>query len=568
MNFPVPTPASRSALIVLGVLASVLPGCATDPIGGPVAPKGAPEAGLLTLSSGRSYPVYPAELAYSGEAAYRWPDGRTYDGRFEAGTPEGMGAGTWPNGDRYRGTWHAGRRHGHGELNRADGSRYVGDFAAGRREGSGVEQSGDGLYRGQWRDDLPNGKGEFHAADGAAYQGQWVDGRRQGEGSYTDRDGNTYQGGWFADAPDGFGVMENVSGSLYEGEWASGQQNGYGRMTSEAGVIYEGTWVDGRRQGFGVARRPDGSRYEGEWADGRRHGQGRESFADGSWHEGAWAADRPSGTGTRRDRTGIELGGLWDGDELTSGFLRLPSAALYTGTLLTQHNKVVHEDLLAWLEPLAADGDPWAGFFLGTAYTDFASPAPDPFRATTHFRMAARAGIPDGQFRLALLLTEKHPDQALQWLRQAAAASQAQANTLLGEYYLSGRFVDADLATAVHYLRAGSDAGDMTARNNLAWVLATAEDPALRDGEAALALIRPLALMLGGWQHLDTLAAAQAAVGDYASASDTAGRAIDEATESLGEGNPEIAAMAARLAGYRAALQADDEKEAGQEADP
>ena len=36
--------------------------------------------------------------------------------------------------------------------------------------------------------------------------------------------------------------------------------------------------------------------------------------------------------------------------------------------------------------------------------------------------------------------------------------------------------------------------------NNLAWVLATTEDEARRDGPRALALIRPLAAVEGGWQ--------------------------------------------------------------------
>jgi hypothetical protein len=539
-------------LLLYGLITTaLLSGCIAPDIGGPMAPRDAEGAGILTLASGRSYPVLPEELAFTGSAAYRWPDGRLYDGQFSVGKPEGMGTGSWPGGDSYRGTWHEGLEHGHGELSRSDGSRYVGDFVKGYREGSGVEQSPEGLYRGEWRADLPHGQGEFHGSDGAAYDGEWFEGRRQGFGHYTDTQGNRYEGDWYADVPEGFGVMRNANGSVYEGEWRDSQQNGYGKLTTVAGVVYEGTWADGARQGFGVARRPDGSSYEGEWHDGRREGQGRESFSDGSYHEGAWKADHPEGPGTRRDRTGISITGSWEEDHLDTGLIRLPSGEEYQGRLLLRGNRTVDPGLLTWMEARAAENDPFAHFFLGTAYSDFSDPAPDRFKATGHFRAAARAGIPDGQFRLALLLRDRSPAEAMEWLSKAATTNQAQANTLLGEYYLTGQGVPRDLNLAIQHLKAGSDAGDMTARNNLAWVLATTAQTEFRDGETSLALIRPIALMHGGWQHYDTLAAAYAAVGDFVEAERSQLDAIADASQSLGEDSSEVAAMRNRLYQYQ-----------------
>ncbi len=539
------------AALVFGILT----GCVSDPLGGPKAPRNAPDAGTLTLPSGRSYPVYPDELAYTGAGTYRWPDGRTYQGPFLAGQPEGVGNGSWPDGSRYRGTWHEGHPHGHGELTRADGSRYRGDFVAGQREGQGVEQSDEGLYNGGWLNDLPNGEGRFNDANGAVYTGSWFDGRRQGQGTYTDGHGSRYKGEWFDDVPDGFGTLTQVDGSSYEGEWRSGVQQGYGRSVSIAGAVYEGTWVDGRRQGFGVVERPDGSRYQGEWVEGRREGHGRESYAEGSFHDGTWKADDPEGPGTRRDRTGIEISGVWKGDTVTRGRMHLPTGAEYEGGLLRKRNTVADAELLAWLEERAAADDPYAQFFLGTVYTDFRDPAPDPFTATGYFRSAARAGIPDAEFRLALLLLEKTPDQAVTWLKEAAAHGQAQANTLLAEYYLSGNRVPLDVAQAIACLQAGSDAGDMAARNNLAWVLATTDVPGLRDGERALALIRPLALMRGDWQHFDTLAAAYAAVSRFGDAADAQARAIADASRVLGTDSAEVIAMQDRLERYRVRAQ-------------
>ena len=525
----------------------LLAGCSSIDLGGPVAPEGDPAAGVLTLPSGRAFPVYPDALAYTGEAAYAWPDGRTYEGDLVLGRPEGMGTGTWPNGERYRGTWHDGQRHGHGELTRNDGSRYVGDFDSGMRAGDGVEQSGEGLYRGRWSNDLPNGQGEFHATDGASYSGQWQNGSRQGYGEYVDANGNRYRGDWHADVPDGFGILENANGSRYEGEWQASEQHGYGRSETETGNVYEGTFVQGRRDGFGIATRYDGSRYEGEWAAGQRAGNGRESFADGSYHEGTWEADQPLGPGTRRDRTGIEINGVWTGDSVRSGFMRLPGGAEYAGGILKKRNTVVDAKLLAWLEARAEEGDPHAQFFLGTAYTDYTTPSPDPFRATGYFRSAARGGVPDAQFRLGLLLLENTPEQAMAWLNRAAESGHAQANALLGEYHLTGQHVAVDLPAAVGYLEAATAAGDLSARNNLAWVLATSED--YLDGPRALSLIRPLALAEGGWQHFDTLAAAYAATREYPAAVDAQTVAIREARR-MQVDDPTLSDMRARLVDY------------------
>ncbi len=533
-----------TAFLLTGVL---LAGCTSVDLGGPVAPAGDPAAGLLTLPSGRTYPIYPEDLAYTGEARFQWPDGRTYEGDFILGQPDGMGTGTWPDGERYRGTWHRGARHGHGELTRPDGSRYLGDFDSGLRAGEGVEQSGEGLYRGHWMNDLPNGQGEFHATDGASYSGQWHDGSRQGYGEYVDANGNRYRGDWHADVPDGFGILENAGGSRYEGEWQASQQHGYGRSESEAGNVYEGTWVEGRRHGFGVVTRYDGSRYEGEWAAGQRAGNGKESFADGSFHEGVWDSDQPLGPGTRRDRTGIEINGVWTADTVRSGFMRLPSGAEYAGRILNRRNTVVEEGLLEWLEARAEQGDAHAQFFLGTAYTDYSSPKPDPFRATAYFRSAARGAVPDAQFRLALLLMDNTPEQAIAWLKRAADGGHAQANALLGEYYLTGEHVPMDLQAAVGYLESAASAGDLSARNNLAWVLATSE--AFQDGPRALALIRPLALTEGGWQHFDTLAAAYAATREYMAAVEAQTIAIREARQEIADEHT-LSEMRARLVRY------------------
>ncbi|MEZ5551738.1 MAG: hypothetical protein R3E82_12670 [Pseudomonadales bacterium] len=536
---------------ILLCLLLLLSGCVSSRIGGPTAPADDPGAGVLTLSSGRSYPVYPRDLAYSGTATYQWPDGRLYRGQWVQGLPEGQGNETLPDGEHYRGAWHGGRRHGHGELKRADGSRYVGDFVHDLRQGSGVEISSDGTYRGGWHADVPEGRGSFTGTDGASYQGDWFEGKRSGHGVYTDKSGNRYEGEWLDDKPNGFGTMTDLRSGTYSGGWEDGRQSGYGQFVDISEVVYEGTWVDGRRQGFGVATRPDGSRYEGEWLEGRRHGRGRESFADGSFHEGDWEFDQVLGPGTRHDRTGIELSGFWNGDRLRSGMLTLPTGARYAGSLMLGNNDEVSQPLIDWLTAEAGRNDPYAQFFLGTVFSDFRVPAPDPARAQALFEASATAGLAEAQFRLALGYTESAPNRSLDLLRMAAEGGQAQASALLGENYLRGRHVPVDIRAAISYLQEASEGGDLAARNNLAWILATSAEAEFSDPALAIALIRPIALLRESWRYEATLAAAYAADGKFDAAVATQKKAIDAARDALGAAAEALAAMRHRLDLYQ-----------------
>lgn len=520
-----PTWATSLATALLGV--GLLSGCVTPDIGGPIAPRWDENAGLLTLSSGRTLAVYPADLAYTGDALYRWPDGREYDGSWQNGRPEGMGQETLPDGERYRGTWSGGKRVGHGELNRSDGSRYVGDFAGGVREGIGSERSAAGLYHGDWADDLPNGEGEYFGNDGASYRGQWRNGLRDGSGYYDDGQGNSYDGDWTADTPNGFGEMVNADGSVYDGQLTNNLRNGYGRLES-GGFSYEGTWLAGKRHGYGRAVTPDGSEYLGGWENGNRHGFGRASWADGGYHDGEWQHDQSLGPGIRVDSAGIEISGVWNQDLITNALVVLPGGAQYAGSFMKRDGSVSPR-LIDWLSAQAGAGNGAAALFLGRIYSDYSDPRPDPERARGFFLEAAAAGIAEAAYRAALLVPEGSSSaQRIRLLAEAADDGYATASALLGEYYAMGRYVARDTSVAITYLGQASDRGDLSARNNLAWILATYPDSMLRDGERALELIQPLARLYSNWRHLDTLAASYAELGDFELAATTQQRALDD----------------------------------------
>lgn len=538
------------ARIAAAAVALSLAACATLPPGVAVAPADDPAAGVLTLPSGREIPVFPDSLSYSGKATLRWPDGRSYRGDWANGRPDGRGAETLPDGTTYRGAWRDGAREGQGELYLANGDHYSGDFAGGLRQGQGTLESADGEYRGQWVGDVPQGHGVFESGDGTYYEGEWRFGQRFGFGAYVAPDGSRYEGDWAYDQPDGFGHLEGAGGSTYQGEWQQGKRQGYGRAEGPPGLVYEGTWIDGRRQGYGREERPDGSTYRGEWHADKRQGQGREEHSDGWFHDGTWELNQALGPGLRRSANGIEISGLWNGDTVSTGLLRLPSSLEYAGPLYSRQNRVASAMLVRWLESAARDGDPYAQYLLGKTFLDFDEPAPDAATARRWLGAAAAAGIADAQFRLALTYEDVNPPRVVELLSEAAEQGHPGANQTLGEYYHTGITVPRNLNRAIRYYQRAVDGGSVVARNNLAWLLATADQPRVRDGERAVTLIRPIALYSGAWQYLDTLAAAWAAAGNFDDAVTTAEQALAVLGREAGaEGD--AAPLEQRLDGYR-----------------
>lgn len=98
-------------------------------------------------------------------------------------------------------------------------------------------------------------------------------------------------------------------------------------------------------------------------------------------------------------------------------------------------------------------------------------------------------------------------------------------------------------------LRANPDS--VEAANNLAWILATAPDPALRAPGEAIELAQRAARAGANPTVLDTLAAAYASARRYSEAVETEERAL----AALGSGpNPLRAELERRLVQYRASL--------------
>jgi tetratricopeptide (TPR) repeat protein len=172
--------------------------------------------------------------------------------------------------------------------------------------------------------------------------------------------------------------------------------------------------------------------------------------------------------------------------------------------------------------------------------------------ALVHHERALALGLDTAESRTNLgttLFAMRRSVEALGHLQRAVELDPgfAPAQTNLGALLEArGEYVRA----VEHYRRAVEiNPAGVEPVNNLAWILATASDPAVRDGAEAVRRAEEAARLTEhrNPQVLDTLAAAYAEAGRFDEAVRTARQAVE-----LLPGSPDAAPIAERLAGYAA----------------
>lgn len=99
----------------------------------------------------------------------------------------GVGYFVWPDGRIYEGEWNANTKHGKGTYYFANGQIYKGDFKNDECHGSGILFYPDGKrYEGAWRDGKKNGKGTYIFPNDSLYSVVYQDGKKQNQGQLVD----------------------------------------------------------------------------------------------------------------------------------------------------------------------------------------------------------------------------------------------------------------------------------------------------------------------------------------------------------------------------------------------
>ena len=68
-----------------------------------------------------------------GKGAYKWRDGRVYEGDYYMDKKHGHGKYRWADGRVYEGSWVNGKQHGQGTYFMPDGTQKIGLWSEGKR---------------------------------------------------------------------------------------------------------------------------------------------------------------------------------------------------------------------------------------------------------------------------------------------------------------------------------------------------------------------------------------------------------------------------------------------------
>ena len=140
-----------------------------------------------------------------------------------------------------------------------------------------------------------------------------------------------------------------------------------------------------------------------------------------------------------------------------------------------------------WFLKAAAQGSREAEVFLGMLQYEGRLGEKNVQEAMKHWRIAAEAGIAEGQYRLGRLLaqTDETRQEGVDWLVKASAAV-PQAATALGNLYY--KYLEDATASAAWYEK-GALAGDALAQHIFAEMLLLGE-PVAKDVERGMSMLR------------------------------------------------------------------------------
>jgi TPR repeat protein len=203
--------------------------------------------------------------------------------------------------------------------------------------------------------------------------------------------------------------------------------------------------------------------------------------------------------------------------------------AFYMGAGVGKDEK----EAVKWYTKSAGQGNPQAQRNLGFCYYKGTGVAKDAKEAVKWYTKSADQGDLGGQLYLGSCYyegagVEKDEKKAVKLFTEPALSGHPMAQLYLGRCYDTGTGVEKDENAAVRWYTRSAEQGNVYGQNAVAWVLATSNDPAIRNGKEAVSWAQKSIQKLGEADSnaMDTLAAAYAEQGDFAAAVSTQEKAI------------------------------------------
>ena len=203
--------------------------------------------------------------------------------------------------------------------------------------------------------------------------------------------------------------------------------------------------------------------------------------------------------------------------------------AFYMGAGVGKDEK----EAVKWYTKSAGQGNPQAQRNIGLCYYKGTGVAKDAKEAVKWLTRSADQGDLGGQLYLGSCYyegagVEKDEKKAVKLFTEPAFSGHPIAQLYLGRCYATGTGVEKDENAAVRWYTRSAEQGNVYGQNAVAWVLATSNDPALRNGMEAEKWAQKAIATMGSTNanSLDTLASAYAEQGDFAAAVSTQEKAI------------------------------------------
>ena len=209
------------------------------------------------------------------------------------------------------------------------------------------------------------------------------------------------------------------------------------------------------------------------------------------------------------------------------------AAQVRLGVIYLTGDGVAKDDAeaLKWLRKAADQDNALAERYLAEMYFKGRGVPADVSEAAKWLRFAAEQGDAESEHNLAVLYTQglgvpRNLKEAFNWMRKAAEQNLAAGQQGLGAFYENGEGVRPDPAEAVNWYRKAVAQNYTPALNSLAGLLATSQDPRVRNPQEAIALATKAVAASGEPAYLDTLAAAYFAGGQTDKAVETEEKAL------------------------------------------